>query len=118
MNLKTELGNVSVSNEVIATIAGASATECFGLVGMQSRKQVRDGISDLLGRENLGKGVEITEEDGQLYIELFIVVSFGTKIHQVAQNVIDTVKYSVQKLTGLEVRHVKVNVQGVKVDNS
>ncbi len=106
------------SKEVIATIAGAAALECYGLVGMQSRKQVRDGLSDLLGIENLVKGVEITQQNEQLFIELYIVVSYGTKIHQVAQNVMDKVKYSVEDLTGLQVGHVRVSVQGVKVNNS
>ena len=46
------LGKIDISEEVISAIAGATAVECYGLVGMASRK-ITDGFADLLGRENL-----------------------------------------------------------------
>jgi uncharacterized alkaline shock family protein YloU len=47
----TELGNIDLSNDVIATICGGAATECYGVVGMASQKMI-DGIYDLLRKEN------------------------------------------------------------------
>jgi len=34
----TNLGRLVLSEEAIATIAGAAATECYGVVGMAGRK--------------------------------------------------------------------------------
>lgn len=110
----TELGKISLSEEVIATIAGVAATECYGIVGMASTK-FKDGIAELLGRENLSKGVQVTLEDNRVEIHLFIVVGYGVRISEVAHNVIEKVKYSVETATGLHVTNVKINVQGVKV---
>ncbi len=118
MEFSTAYGNVTIHKDVIATLAGASALECYGLVGMYSRNSVKDGFTELLGRENLNKGVEVKSVDGEVIIDLYIVVSYGTKINEVAYNVIDRVKYTVEKITGLIVRDVNVNVQGVKVINS
>lgn len=116
MQEKNDIGNVNISDEVIATIAGAAATECYGLVGMASTK-IKDGIALLLGKEDLKKGVVVSFEDRELVLNLYIVVGYGLNIAEVARNVIERVKYSVEKQTGLKVKSVNVNVQGVKVIN-
>ena len=117
MRMETELGTIEISSDAIATIAGIAAVECYGLVGMASRKQLKDGLVELLGRENLSRGVEVREANGELIIELYIIVGYGTRINEVANNVISTVKYSVEKYTGLRVGEINVNVQGVRVIN-
>lgn len=109
-----EFGTIQISEDVIARIAGLAAVESYGLVGMSSRK-ITDGIVELLGRESLGKGVEIDEEGDQLNINVNIIVSYGIKISEVAQNVISQVRYAVENMTGLKVNKVQVNVRGVKL---
>ncbi len=110
---ENKLGQVDISEEVIATIAGAAAIECYGLVGMASRK-ISDGVSGLLKRENLARGVLVTFQDEAVIIDLNIIVGYGVKISEVAANVMDRVRYSVETMTGLKVNEVNVNVQGVR----
>lgn len=112
--IENELGKVVISEELIATLAGVAAVECYGLVGMSSRK-LKDGIAELLGRDNLSRGVEVHLEDNHLMVDLHIIVSYGTKIQEVAVNVMEKVKYTLEKLTGLTVTQVNVHVQGVRV---
>ncbi|PZD93259.1 Asp23/Gls24 family envelope stress response protein [Paenibacillus sambharensis] len=115
LQFDTALGNVNVTDEVISVIAGSAAMECYGLVGMASRKQLKDGIAELLGRENLSRGVEVRREDEQLHIDLYIIVSYGTKISEVAHNIQSKVKYVLNEVVGLQVDHVHIFVQGVRV---
>ena len=112
--INNNLGKIEISEEVIATIAGAAAVECYGLVGMASRK-LTDGFADLLGRENLARGVVVTINDDQVVIDLYIIVGYGVKISEVAANVMERVRYTTENLTGLRVAQVNVNVQGVRV---
>ena len=114
IELVSEKGNVHVTDQVVAVLAGAAALECYGLVGMASRKQFKDGISELLGRENLTRGVEIHKESGVLQIDLYIIVSYGTKISEVAHNVQNRVKYVLNEVVGLKVEFVNIIVQGVR----
>ncbi|HAA37978.1 MAG TPA: Asp23/Gls24 family envelope stress response protein [Firmicutes bacterium] len=113
--IATDLGEVVISEELIATLAGVAAIECYGLVGMSPRAKLKDGIAELLGRDNLSRGVEVTQDENGLRVDLYIIVSYGTKIHEVAANVQEKVKYTLEKLTGLNVAQVNVNVQGVRV---
>ena len=108
------LGEMVIADEVIATLAGVSAIECYGIVGMAS-KRATDGIVELLGRENLSKGVRIHTQGEEITIDLFIIVEYGISIAAVAENIIDTVKYNVENFTGMNVKKVNVTVEGVRV---
>lgn len=112
---RTEYGKVAIGDEVIATLAGAAAMECYGLVGMASRR-ITDGFVELLGRDNWSRGVEVKLEDEQVYITLHIIVSYGVRISEVAKNVMEKVKYAVESVTGLKVARVDVYVQGVQLN--
>ncbi|MFD3258642.1 Asp23/Gls24 family envelope stress response protein [Paenibacillus lentus] len=117
IELNTEYGAIHISEEAIAIIAGSAAMECYGLVGMASRKQFKDGFAELIGRENLARGVEVNLENNQLSIHLFIIVSYGTKISEVAHNIQQKVKYVLTEVVGLEVAYVNISVQGVRVSS-
>ncbi|MCL6453021.1 MAG: Asp23/Gls24 family envelope stress response protein [Alicyclobacillus sp.] len=113
--LDTPLGHVVIDEEVISTICGFAAMDCYGLVGMASRKQVKDSLQELLGRENPGRGVEVHISDDEVVVDLYIIVSYGTNIYEVAQNVRDKVRYVLATSTGIEVQRVNIFVQGVRV---
>jgi uncharacterized alkaline shock family protein YloU len=112
--ITNDVGKIIISKEVIATLAGIAAMECYGIVGMASQK-LKDGIADLLGMEALSKGVQVVIKNGQLSINVYIIVGYGTKISEIAHNVIDKVRYIVEKHTGIPVDYVQIYVQGVRV---
>ncbi|MGB9813470.1 MAG: Asp23/Gls24 family envelope stress response protein [Thermovenabulum sp.] len=112
--IKTPLGTINISREVIAVLAGNAAVECYGLVGMVSQK-MSDGIIELLGRENLGKGVEVHIDDNSLTVDLYIAVQYGIKISEVAHNVIEKVHYNLNKYLGIAPDKVNVIVKTVRV---
>ncbi len=113
--LENKLGIITIDNEVLASIAGISAMECYGLVGM-STKSTASGLVDILKRENMSKGVKVYTENDEISIELFIVVEFGIRISTVAKNIIEKVKYNIENLSGLKIKNISINVQGVRVE--
>lgn len=113
--ITNNLGFIDISEEVIATIAGAAAIECYGLVGMASTRKITDGVAEILGRENLARGVVVSLQDNEVVIDLYIIVGYGVRISEVAANVMERVRYTTENLTGLKVNQVNVNIQGVRV---
>jgi uncharacterized alkaline shock family protein YloU len=115
VGFSNENGNINYSEEVLSKIVGLATMECYGVVGMVSRN-AGEGLWQLMGIENLSKGVkiELTDED-RLQIELFVMVEYGTKISVIANNIIQKVRYSVENYTGLKVSSITVNVQAVRV---
>ncbi|MGM7635882.1 MULTISPECIES: Asp23/Gls24 family envelope stress response protein [unclassified Bacillus (in: firmicutes)] len=118
IELKTKYGQIDISNDVIAMIAGGAAVDCYGIVGMASKNQIKDGITDILRRENFTRGVIVRQEEDQVNIDMYIIVSYGTKISEVANNVQSKVKYTLDQTVGLAVDSVNIFVQGVRVTNS
>lgn len=117
IELNTEDGQVTITNEVIATIAGGTAVECYGIVGMASKSQIRDGIAEMLRHENYSRGIVVRQEDEELHIDLYIIVSYGTKISEIASNVQSQVKYTLEQSLGLSIDSVNIYIQGVRVAN-
>lgn len=81
------------------------------------KNQIKDGLSEILRRENFAKGVHVRQEAEQIHIDMYIIVSYGTKISEVAHNVQTKVKYTVNQTIGLAVDSVNIYVQGVRVTN-
>jgi uncharacterized alkaline shock family protein YloU len=113
---KRQLGSVNISPDAIGMVAGIATLQCFGVVGMASRT-IQDGISELLtGKDNLTKGIEVVIDDEQVLVDLYIIVEYGVQIKEVAHNVIETVRYTIQNQFGLQVAKVNVIVQGVRFE--
>jgi uncharacterized alkaline shock family protein YloU len=110
------LGRIEVSPRVVASIVGHAANECYGVVGMAARG-LRDGIAERLNRENAHRGVAIEVRDGGIEIELYIIAQYGTRISEVAHNLMSAVRYAVEKSLGLPVLAVNVNVQGIHLED-
>src|ERR1022692_5353763 len=110
------LGRIEVSPRVVASIVGHAANECYGVIGMAARG-LRDGIAERLNRENVHRGVEIQVTPDGLVIELYVIVEYGTRISEVAHNLMSAVSYSVEKTLGLPGVAGNVNVQGIHAEN-
>jgi uncharacterized alkaline shock family protein YloU len=112
---KNEYGHIDIDDNVIATIAGLSAMESYGIVGMAS-KNATDGFFELLKRDNLSKGVKIYIEKDEILIDLHVILQYGMRISVVAENIIEKVRFNVENLTGLKVSKINVYVQGIRVE--
>ncbi len=114
-HMNTEIGEITIDNDVLAKYAGASAIECFGVVGMAS-VNMKDGFVKLLKPDNLSHGVDVTiDEENNIVIDLHIIVSYGVSISAVADNLISNVKYNVEEFSGLHVKKINIFVEGVRV---
>lgn len=116
MTIKTDLGYIEITSDVIAGIAGYAASSCFGVKGMTIRS-VSDGLAHLLRRESLGRGVRITEDPtGGINIDLHIAVDHGINISTVCHSIISEVRYNVERLTGIDVHNIDIYVESIKAD--
>ena len=114
--IENDLGVITIDNEVIARIAGITAMECYGIVGMAA-KNVKDGFFQLLKVESLTKGIKVIVDENKISIDFHIIVEDGTNISAIADNIISTVKYKIEQTLELEVEKINIFVEGVRVDN-
>lgn len=113
--MSNEWGRVTIADEVIATAVGLAALDCYGLADMAPRRSVRESLSGLLNRDNPGRGVDVHSYTDRLELELSIIVSYGTRIPEVAENLREKVRYALEEHFGVTPDKINISVQGVKV---
>ena len=68
-----------------------------------------------MGQENFNRGVEVSIGEDGVNITLYIIVQYGVKISEVAHNVMERVRYTLDNLVGLRINKIDIVVQGVRV---
>lgn len=113
--MNTDLGVITVDQDVIAKYAGTVAVECFGIVGMAA-VSVKDGLVRLLKKDSLTKGIQVDiSEDNRITLNFHIIVAYGVSISAVTENLISNVKYKVEEFSGMTVDKINVYIEGVRV---
>lgn len=108
---QNELGLVKIADDVVAIISGLAATEVKGVAGMSGG--VTAGIAEMLGRKNLAKGVKVEVGEKEAAIDLYVIVEFGAKIPEVAEQIQKKVREAVDAMTGLIAVEINIHIQGV-----
>lgn len=110
---ETEVNGIKIAEDVVAKIAGIAAAEVKGVFGMNGG--LVEGISEMLGKKSYSKGVKVQVNDKDTNIDLFIIVEYGCRIPDIAWEIQNRVKSSVENMTGLKVQEVNIHVQGVNL---
>lgn len=107
----TNYGMIKVDEDVIAGIAAHTVS---GVEGVAERVGgMTDGISEMLGKKIIGKGVKVDYIEKQLVIDLNVLVFYGYQIPVVARAIQEAVFASIQQMLGLDVYQINVFVQGI-----
>ncbi len=114
LKFENQYGIVTVDDDVIVSVAGYAALDCYGIVGMASKRST-DGLVQLMGKENISRGVRIRQAGDKVDVDLYIIVEYGISIAAVADSIIETVKYKLEHLTGIPVGKVNVCVEDIRV---
>ena len=109
----TPLGKVSLTNDYFAGLVGNAVTSCYGVAGMSCAGPV-DNVRTLIFGSNIPeKGVVVSEDDGQLVIDLHIKVVYGVNIATIVENIKERVSYAVEHATNLKVKSINVSVDDI-----
>lgn len=101
---------LKISEDVIITVAKLAALDVKGVAGLSGE------VSKMTKLRNNGP-IAVTMVEDVAAIEIKIKVKSGFRVVQVAQQVQNAVKDSVQTMTGVTVARVNVRVCGVVFDN-
>lgn len=110
------MNNITITEEVILTIAGIATKEVEGVAGLHTG--VVDTILDKFKGKNFSGGVsaEVTEEN--IKVSVIIDVYYGEKIYEVAKNVQKHIKATIEDMTERKVSEINVHVHGVSLPSS
>lgn len=104
-------GEIKIADEVVATVVGIAAMEIEGVAGMSTG--LANGLYELLGKKNLAKGVKVVINGNDVVIDIYIVVKYGFRIPDIAWQIQEKVKSSVETMTGLNADKINIHIEGV-----
>lgn len=112
----TEQGKTSIAEVVVTKIAGLAAREVSGvykLGGSAARAvgTIRERIPGT--RSSVGQGVSVEVGERQAAVDLDLMVEYGVDILELATAIRRNVSSSIERMTGLEVTEVNVNVDDI-----
>ena len=113
---RARLGKIEVSAHAIAALAGHAVIQCYGVVGITTRRP-RFGVLPLLLPEQYSRGIEVRFINDHIAIDVYVVLEHGLRISEIAHNLIKDVKYEVEQALGLPVVEVNVTVQALRVND-
>jgi uncharacterized alkaline shock family protein YloU len=102
-------GKTTLAPDVLLTIARMSAVSVEGV----SHLAPIPGGFDRLFKQGSDSGVQITVEDGIVYIELYVVLKKDFNVREVSRNLQTRVGRSISEMVGMEVGHINVHIEDI-----
>ena len=111
-----EIGDIRVSEEVVAIIAGLAATEVEGVSSMAGN--ITNEIVSKLGMKNLSKGIFVEVMDEEIKVDVALNIAYGYAIPEISAKVQERVKSAVENMTGLTVAVVNIRIASVDMNEN
>jgi uncharacterized alkaline shock family protein YloU len=102
-------GKTTLAPDVLLTITRMSALSVEGV----SRLAPIPGGFDRIFKKGSDNGVQMTIEDGIVYIELYIVLKKDFNVREVSRNIQAQVSRAISEMVGMEVGHVNVHIEDI-----
>jgi len=117
--IKTDLGEINVTEETIGNIVSLNLADVKGVVG--SRKSIIKEITDMLRGdtseneiEEASRNIKVEIKDNKPLINLYIVIKYGVRIPDIAWDIQSRVKEGIMKKLGIDINEIDIHVQGIQ----
>jgi uncharacterized alkaline shock family protein YloU len=108
----TELGTIKIHRNSVASISAIAATEIEGVKCIG--KNFRSGVMELVGKKDYSSIKVEFDKNGEVWLEIPLVVKYGFNIPDVATKVQENVRNSLEKMTNHFIREISINVQAIE----
>lgn len=98
--ISDEKGNICISEEVIAVIAGNAVREIDGIASFSNTAGAE--LSELIGKKAASKGVRVSIEDNKISVILTIMVRYGANISGICEKAQSAVTLAVESMIGMK----------------
>jgi uncharacterized alkaline shock family protein YloU len=102
-------GTTTIAPGVLVTIARLSALSVEGVAGMA---HIPSGMNRLL-RRGTGEGVEVEVENGNVSVDLYIILERDTYVRDVSKKVQMQVTRAIEDMVGMDVERIDVHIEDI-----
>jgi len=116
MSVKTNniYGKIIISEKTIGKFIAKVSMDCYGIVEFVPKNTV-DSVISFFRYGVDGKGIKVRASGDRIFIDVSVIVKYGVSIKAVVESLKESIKYRVEKFTGMIVDTINVNVKGIKL---
>ncbi|MFD1465560.1 Asp23/Gls24 family envelope stress response protein [Lapidilactobacillus mulanensis] len=107
----TQAGTIQIAPQVLEVILGIAAKQVDGVFEM--RGNLTNSIKVLLGRQDHGRGVELSVDGNQINADVYVYLNYGVSVPKVALAMQQLLKEQLYYMTDLELGEVNIHVDGI-----
>lgn len=108
---EVDLGTVRIADDVVAMIAGYTAKDVDGVADMAGSST--SAFLRSAGYKRPVKGVRVEVNEGNVRVDLAVIMEYGYNIPATSSRIQARVKQSIENMTGLTVQDVNVRIAGI-----
>lgn len=114
MSVKTNniYGKIIISNNTIERFVSKVAADCYGIVRFVSANFF-DAIVSFFKFGSDVKGIKVRTSGDRIFIDIAVIAKYGVSVKAVIDALKESVKYKVEKFTGMIVDSINVKVVDV-----
>ncbi len=106
-----EMGTINIADEVLAVVAASAAMEVEGVSSLAAN--LSTDIAELMGKKVYSKGVRLAVANGEVTVDISVLIQYGYAIPDVAKKVQEAVMTAVSSTSGMTVSRVNIQVAGI-----
>lgn len=113
---ENESGNVTVSENVIATVVKNTVAEIEGVKSIVGDEPAGNSVIEIISNKTKikEKGIKVdTKGKDELAIEISVILKYGTNVIEVAKVIQEKVKETVESVVGMHVKDIDVYVDQI-----
>lgn len=105
-------GDIEISQEVIEVIAGKATHDVNGVYSTQ--KSFSSEVLNYFKNKEYRRGMQLSRlENGELSLDVYVYLEYGTKVHEVALAIQENVKSRVYYMTDVKLSEINVHIVGM-----
>lgn len=109
-------GRIAIAPDVVESIAGITVDQIDGVHLISNN--ISKGFNTILGRDAVGAGTKLIEDERGLVIRVNVMLDFGVSVPQVATKIQDRIQQQLLFMTGIVIDEVNVVVSGMVPDKT
>ena len=106
-------GIVTIAPNVLVTIVQKTAATVPGIAQLADSVP---GVKRLLGRQTVGKGVEVDVVDDHVCVDIYLIAKRDVNLYQMGRQLQRKITRAIEDIVGMQVREVNVHIEDVQTE--
>lgn len=113
IKIQNEYGMIKVSNKYITNLVKNTVLSCFGVADISTEHHKFNILDYALKSQINKKGIQIIFADGNLNINIYVLLKYGVNVKAVSNSIANKTSYAIEQATGIIANNVNVYVDGL-----